>query len=252
MRTRAILGAATACGAAAFLWTLASAKPPQRVRRGGPAGMHMAVAPAPDDLAGLEAFVAQVPTDAEAWFNLAEQRRNAGDFGGEREAWRHVQRLADEQATRQRDDPRAWFMLAWASDKIADDGGAAAWERARALYESRADGPRAGNWRLWHRLGWCRARTGQPEGAREAWGRAAELLGGRVSGSLEREQTRQLVRDLALSGRTGEAMTLLEQTISFWDPGALANDECLDPLRGTERFRAAARRAMFGQAIDPG
>ena len=43
--------------------------------------------PRPQDLAGLETFVRENPTDYLAWFDLAERRQAAGDTDGAREAW---------------------------------------------------------------------------------------------------------------------------------------------------------------------
>jgi hypothetical protein len=247
MNRNTILSIATMCGAAAFLWTL-TMRPP--TRPAAPAGgLGGAMREFPRDRRGLEDYVLVNRDDGDAWFLLADLRRNDGDLTGPRSAqnaWQRTVELASERTGEQPDDARAWFELAWSSEKINDAANAAlGYKHALDLYESMINGGRMPtSWRLWHRVGWCRAKRDDPAGAAEAWGTAATMLENRGARGGNGELTLWLIRDLALLNRTDEALDLLERSAPYWDPAVLEHDECLSSIRGTDRFRAAALRAQ--------
>ena len=243
MRRGLIFSIAAWCGVGAFGWSLIrvppnpdfreafSGRPPQ-----GPGGDW------PHTLPELERYIrTRRPGQAkyEAWFELAELRRNAGDLGGEREAWAHVHALAALQTVNAPDELRAWFMRAWAADKLGEEETTEAYERAESAYAGAMNN--ADNWRYWHRLGWCRMKLGKRAEAADAWTRAVGILERRVPG--RPGLAIHLARDLALLGRTSDALDTLERSAAEQDPATLEHDECLESIRHEPRFVAIVRAA---------
>lgn len=247
MQRSTVLSVAAVCGLVAFGWALLNAPAPGRGGMGGGGGrpaMGAARVQPPRDLEGLTEWVRENPGDADAWFALANLRRDQGDEPGARAAWGRVFTLASEQIEGPR-RMRMAFMKAWAADRLGEaEVARAAFAEAGALYEAEIENPRFQNsWRFWHRLGWCRSRTGDEEGAARAWARAVEALESQGAESPRSPLAIDLARNLALAGRRDEALALLAQLENGPDRAELEHDESLAGLREDARFRAVLRRA---------
>jgi Flp pilus assembly protein TadD len=239
MRTGTIIIAAAVCGSAAFVWSLiAGVARDEAVTSLPRLGSHMATFA--QDLPSLEEQVVQNPDAAQAWFQLAQRRSNAGNASAAAEAWRQAAYAASRATPRSGDDPELQFTLAWSSDQAGDRASAsAAFAKAAALYEAAAEAARRDDAMLWRNLGWCRDKLGNHDGAATAWRRAAQLQEGPDGdGSLNPNHLYNLACFRALAGDPEGALRALDHCAQAgWRDRLWAeHDEDLDSLHADPRF----------------
>lgn len=238
MQRGTIWSIAAACGLAAFALTLARPPAPD------PAPLRQ---PARHDIPSLARFLSENPEDLRSWFELATLREEAGDEAGARAAWEAILHDGPSQAA---SNDRLWFMIAWASDRLGDPAAITAWTHASKDYESRVDAGHF-NWMFFDRLAWTRKRTGNDAGAVEAWNQAIEMLARDPHTSVDPRAGLDLARELAMAGKTGEALDALERIDATLEAGPLLRDIRLEPLRQTERFKELVGRAVLRKRNGP-
>ncbi|MBL9030557.1 MAG: hypothetical protein JNM80_02470 [Phycisphaerae bacterium] len=204
----------------------------------------------PQDRDGLEAFVQVEPRNFQAWLRLGRVRRWQGDETGAAEAFRRASELSARPGSGRVEAPDPVFVRASALDELGLSTEATPlFVAAAAIYERRLADPEYARlaW-AWHRLGWCRKRSGDEAGAHGAWTRAVlEAESTLVPG--DPTSLYNLACYRALASRLEPALESLRQAVDagFGSLELLEHDEDLESLRREPRWSELLSRVRGGR-----